>query len=272
MVLLFVGDCSFSQIITVKDQYGTIKIDIGKKPVDATAAKSIQATLGLALPAATQNANDAKKEQSANDNKIKALSGEAKAHQAQQENLGTGWGTYAKDKQPYDEELGKYNKDLNDYNNERIPYENTPADQRSKDTYNRLHEWAGRLNDWKGRLDNQKKPLDEEFSGLKDRNSALENAAQNLLNESNQLQTKANDIRARLGIAYLQLEILYKYSKEINAILANNTNWHVNAVLGGLLNNANEKLKEKSNMGFDGNKELDWLREIIKPFVVTPNQ
>lgn len=273
MLLLLVVKASFSQIITVIDQYGaTIIIDTGKKPVDATAARNIQATIGLALPAAAQNVSDLKNEQNANDEKIKELSAEAKTHQAQQENLKTGWVTYSRNLQPYNEELARYTNDNNAYGRELAPYESTPAEQRSQSTYNYLKSWHERLVEWKGRLDVEKGPLTDEYNGLKNRQSTLEGGANRLLQESDQLQMKANNIKAKLGLAYQQLQQLVKYSGEIKAILNNNKSWQVTPTPSGMLNNANEKLKEKSNMGFDGNKELDWLREIIKPFVATANQ
>ena len=273
LVLLCITQFSFSQIVTVIDQYGaTIIIDTGKKPTDATAARSIQATIGLALPAAAQNVSDLKKAQNANDEKIKELSTEAKIHQGQQDNLKTGWVTYSRNLQPYNEDLDRYTTDNDAYKRELTPYENTPPEKKSQSTYNYLKSWRDKLVGWKARLDNEKGPLTDEYNGLKNRQSALGNDADRLLWESSQLQMKTDDIKAKLGLAYQQLQRLVTYSGEIKTILDNNKSWQVTPTPGEMLNNANEKLKEKSNMGFDGNKELDWLREIIKPFVATANQ
>jgi chromosome segregation ATPase len=248
---------SFSQeVITVRDQWGKpISVNTRQKPVDATAARNIIRTIELALSAAGQEAkgwalrdNAVKKELAQH---AKRVSQYVKAKQ----DLNSEWNTHNSEVKIHDAEVAKLDEVIIAHNK----------------NLNRTKAEEERLQKLSDANDTRADGLDERQFQLLTRQSALDVQTLDLSQENSALEQQIKKIREGKGKSYRQLEALKAYATKINNDLKTKK-WEVLPISTAAIHGAYEKIKEFSNIEFDGNKELQQLQRVKKNFVAIPNQ
>ena len=74
------------------------------------------------------------------------------------------------------------------------------------------------------------------------------------------LSTRQDDVTAKMREAYGQLEVCYTYAQQIDRLLSQKYQVSV-STSAGTMKDVDERLKELSNVGFDGSQDKPPLRE-----------
>jgi len=133
-----------------------------------------------------------------------------------------------------------------------------PATQRSQANVNRLNTWKARLDEQRATLMGEKRNLDLQKAALDVQQSGIldfaKKAQTDLQSQYDSLKLRQQELHIKQGDAYRQLQLCYNYAKQIKKILADK--YHLSTPAGSpAWTGAEERLKELSNRGFDGNTD-----------------
>lgn len=246
--------------ITIHVRQDTYVLTDLSKLAGESSAKSAERTADLALGALNAEAAALAKEDAKLANDVAEFK---KTHDAAQQELNSKTEEYKRNLSGYKARISAYNQTLTAYDAEvsqqsaQVAASNSlPATKRNPSTVNYLNTWKGRLDQQKAVLDTRKEKLDSERSTLDTQLAALdrfqkekETALAALLEP---LKERASQLKFREGEAYRQLKQCQEYALAIRKLLSTQYNIETSTASTNL-RSAEERLKELSNSGFDGN-------------------
>ena len=227
-----------TQSFTVSGQGVTYLIMPPSECKDETALRSLGRTVELAIPVAEQNANEAKRDWDKNQKDISDYNVRLELYYTARKQTDEKIAAFNEERAEYEVDLAIVNADVNEYNSRDEQF-------RDQATYDRLSAEVSRLNNWWTSLENQRQDLLMIDTGL-------ENTRVSLTNESEALNREYDRIKIAMKTAYEQLLNCKSAAEEINTLLAGK--YKVYGFIGPYyLDITDEKIKELSNLIFDGN-------------------
>lgn len=270
-ILLILSYNSIAQnIIEIKNNSTTYRVDTKQQPVDITAARNIIYTAQLAMEALNTNIADLQNQKKETEQKITDHINKVAGFVNDKTQLEKDDANFLQRLQNHKIDLDNYGNKVATHNVEVGTHNALAPDQRSQANTDKLNARKTQLDNWANEIDKRAATLNTENKNILARYDNLIYRRDALTNENKYLKERCDNIEFNLGEAYKQLEQLSVYAKQINKLI-DTKNWDIAGVEKNIMNNTNERLKEKSNLVFDGNKNRNELANAIPPFVVKPN-
>lgn len=270
-ILLILSYNSIAQnIIEIKNNSTTYRVDTKQQPVDITAARNIIYTAQLAMEALNTNIADLQNQKKETEQKITDHINKVASFANDKTQLEKDDANFLQRLQNHKTDLDNYGNKVAIHNVEVGTHNALAPEQRSQANADKLNARKTQLDNWANEIDKRAATLNTENKNILARYDNLIYRRDALINENQYLKDRYNKIDIKLGEAYKQLEQLAVYAKQINKLI-DTKNWDIAGIEKNIMNNTNERLKEKSNLVFDGNKNRNELANAIPPFVVKPN-
>lgn len=256
--------------IEVKTNNTTYKVDTKQQPVDATTARNIVYTAQLTIEALNTNIAELQNQKKETEQKIQEHINKVTAFVQDKRKVENDDADFLKRLGDHKKDLTNYENQVSSHNVEVNAHNALTPEQRNQANADRLNARKAQLDNWANTISSRANSLNTENSNILGRYDNLIYKREILINENKYLKDRYTKIEFQLGEAYKQLEQLSMYAKQINKLIATKS-WGIAIIEENIMNNANERLKEKSNLVFDGNKNKNELINNIPPFVVKPN-
>jgi chromosome segregation ATPase len=255
---------------TIRTSTGTFKLSPSdpSRLVDETALRSARRTTELAMAAVAADVDQLKAKQDALDKEFKAFNKQLDAVKAdlnsQKKALDVELDAFEARMDAFIGEMKGYNAEVDDQRAQVDASNSLRADQRNAATVNRLNAWGDRLDAKKASLESKRNALDREGEAYDRKAEKYDKYRENKIAEMtaahDKLIKRQEDLTPKLGEAYRQLQICYRYAKEIDKLLSDKYGVNVSTSTG-VMADVGERLKELSNAGFDGNADKPALTE-----------